>query len=108
MTSDYFAVFNLILSFCTCSQSLKKSVRGKFSARTSLKETRNINLLSGTELTLYLGNKFLQSLHDIQTGINRSCDRAVTGSCSDPILNVFLCPVSSSRNGIRGGKRGHD
>ena len=32
----FFYVFYLILSFSTCSQSLKKSVRGNFWARTSL------------------------------------------------------------------------
>ena len=36
VTPDFFYVFNLILSFSTCSQSLKKSVRGNFWARTSL------------------------------------------------------------------------
>ena len=30
VTPDFFYVFNLILSFSTCSQSIKKSVRGNF------------------------------------------------------------------------------
>ena len=37
VTPDFFYVFNIILSFSTCSQSFKKkSVRGNFWARTSL------------------------------------------------------------------------
>ena len=35
-----------------------------------LKEARNISILSRTELTLYLGNRSLQLLHDMQTGID--------------------------------------
>ena len=36
VTPDFFYVFNLILSFSTCSQSFKKYVRGNFRSRTSL------------------------------------------------------------------------
>ena len=45
VTPDYFYVFNLILSLSTSSQSLKKkSVHGKFWARTSLTSTVNSDL----------------------------------------------------------------
>ena len=36
VSPDFFYVFNLILSFSTCSQSFKKPVRGNVWARTSL------------------------------------------------------------------------
>ena len=36
VSPDFFYVFNLILSFSTCSQSFKKSVRGNFWVQTSL------------------------------------------------------------------------
>ena len=42
VTPDFFYVFNLILSFSTCSQSFKKSVRGNFWARTSLSPGQTI------------------------------------------------------------------
>ena len=42
---DFFYVFNIILSFSTCSQSIKKSVRGKFWPRTSLN-----NLILGSNI----------------------------------------------------------
>ena len=37
VTPDFFYVFNILLSFSNCSQSFKKSVRGNFWARTSLR-----------------------------------------------------------------------
>ena len=64
VTPDIFHVFNIMLSFSTCSQSLKKSVRGRFWARITFL-LASPSLIKQTEVLIYLQQGTDSSLKNI-------------------------------------------
>ena len=63
---DFFYVFNLVLSFSTCRQSFKKSVRGNFWARTSLIPLKLLLLPNDSHIVSFFSarDEILFRLHD--------------------------------------------
>ena len=63
---DFFYVFNLVLSFSTCRQSFKKSVRGNFWARTSLIPLKSLLLPNDSHIVSFFSarDEILFRLHD--------------------------------------------